>query len=465
MKIVGFCGISGSGMSALAQVLKAKGFEVRGSDRSFDNAKDTANKQALESVDIKIFPQDGSMVTDDLDCLYVSTAVEDSISDVKRALEKHITIKKRSDLLAEIFNNYRYGIAVGGTSGKTTVTAMIGYILDKLDKKPTVINGGLLKNYLNHKGIANVILNDGDICVVEADESDGSIEKYTPFVAVVNNIGLDHKELDELKRLFADFAKKAKGGAVVNLDCENSKELLQANSKVVTFSVKNPDADVYISDIKPLLSGLQYKLKGDTFTLPLIGEFNAANAAAAIAGCVLLGIKPTDAAKVLEGFLGTKRRLDVIGITNNNITVIDDFAHNPDKVYASTKALRDYKGRLLIMFQPHGFSPMRMMGKAIVDSFAKTLSADDRLFMPEIFYAGGTVKKDISSQDLINYALSKGIKAEFYQTRDEIKERLGKIAQPGDRIVVMGARDNTLPVFCQEIINHINEGNGNEYTK
>lgn len=456
MKIVGFCGISGSGMSALAQVLKAKGYEVRGSDRSFDNGKDVLNKQALESVGIKIFPQDGSMVTNDLDCLYVSTAVEDSIADVKKALEQNITIKKRSDLLAEIFNNYHYGVAVGGTSGKTTVTAMIGYVLDKLDKKPTVINGGLLKNYLNHKGIANVILNDGDICVVEADESDGSIEKYTPFISVVNNIGLDHKELDELKKLFADFVKKAAVGAVVNLDCKNSQELLTANSKVVTFSVKNPHADVYLSDIIPLSDGLQYKLKAHTFTLPLIGEFNAANAAAAIACCSLLGIDVMVAAKTLEGFLGTKRRLDVIGVTQNNIIVIDDFAHNPDKVYASTKALRDYKGRLLVMFQPHGFSPMRMMGKQIIDSFAKTLSSDDRLFMPEIFYAGGTVKRDISSHDLINYAISKGIKAEFYQTRSEIKERICSIAKSGDRIVVMGARDNSLPTFCQEIIDCIN---------
>lgn len=456
MKKVGFCGISGSGMSALAQVLNAKNIEVRGSDRSFDNGKDEANKKALESVGIKIFPQDGSMVTDDLDCLYVSTAVEDSIADVKKALEKHMTIKKRSDLLAEIFNGYRYGIAVGGTSGKTTVTAMIGYILDKLNKKPTVINGGLLKNYLDRKGIPNVILNDGDICVVEADESDGSIEKYNPFIAVVNNIGLDHKNVDELKSLFTDFVKKAKGGAVVNFDCKNSEVLLTVNQNVVTFSVKNPEADIYVTNIKPLPDGLEYKLEGHVFRLRLIGEFNAANAAAAVAACSLLGIDKLKAAKVLEGFLGTKRRLDVIGVTNNNITVIDDFAHNPDKVYASAKALRDYEGRLLIIFQPHGFAPMRMMGRQIMKSFADTLQKEDRLFMPEIYYAGGTVTRDISSKDLIDYAVSLGLNAEFYNTKAEIKEVLCKIAKPGDRIVIMGARDNSLPVFCQEIIDDIN---------
>ena len=152
-----FCGISGSGMSALAQILKHQGHEVRGSDRSFDQGKDQANRNALEAMGIKIYPQDGSAITDDLDTLYVSSAVEDSIPDIKAALSKNIPVKKRSDLLAEIFHQYPHNIAVGGTSGKTTVTAMIGYILDKLGHKPTMINGGLLLNYADMPGIPNII--------------------------------------------------------------------------------------------------------------------------------------------------------------------------------------------------------------------------------------------------------------------------------------------------------------------
>ena len=119
-------------MSALAQIRLHQGYEVRGSDRSFDQGKDQSNKQALEKLGIKIYPQDGSAITDDLDVLYVSTAVEDTIPDVKAALGKNIPIRKRSDLLADIFHSYGHNIAVGGTSGKTTVTAMIGYILDRL---------------------------------------------------------------------------------------------------------------------------------------------------------------------------------------------------------------------------------------------------------------------------------------------------------------------------------------------
>ena len=452
MKKVSFCGISGSGMSALAQVLKAKGVDVSGSDRSFDLGHDLENKKALESIGIKIFKQDGSAVTPDTDFLYVSTAVEDSIPDVQKALKLNIPIKKRSDLLAEIFSSFSKGIAVGGTSGKTTLTAMIGLILDKLLLKPTVINGGLMKNYQNNKGISNVILNDGKFIVIEADESDGSIEKYNPYIAVVNNIGKDHKDISELKQLFSDFAKRSKY-AVVNLDCAYSKELMSLKN-IVTFSIQDKNADVYLYDIKPIQNGVSYKLKNHDFKLSLIGAFNVSNAAAAIACVSLLGIDPLKAASVLEDFSGTKRRLDVIGI-KNNITVIDDFAHNPDKIKASVSALKDYKGRLLIVFQPHGFKPMKMMGSDIIKVFASLLDSDDILFMPDIYYTGGTVTRDISSEDLINEAISLKINAVYRPTRDEIKNEILKTAQKGDRIVVMGARDNTLTDFCKSILEDI----------
>ena len=131
----------------------------------------------------------------------------------------------------------------------------------------------------------------------------------------------------------------------------------------------------------------------------------------AISCCSLLGIKPEDSCSILEEFLGTKRRLEVLGKTNN-ITVIDDFAHNPDKVAASMSALKSYQGRLIIMFQPHGFSPMRLMGKEIMDSFVEYMSSEDILLLPEIFFAGGTVKKDISSLDLVHYALRHNINAQ-----------------------------------------------------
>jgi len=451
MAKIGFCAIAGSGMSALAQVLKYKNNDIVGSDRSFDQNKEEKIRKKLTDIGIKIYPQDGSMLDENTSVLYASTAVEDTIPDIKRAKELNIPIKHRSDLLEEIFSSYPYNIAVGGTSGKSTLTAMIGYILDKASKNPLVINGALLKNYENTKGIPNVILNNGDYCVIEADESDGSIEKYTPYISVINNITLDHKSIKELQALFKDFAKKAKFGAVYNKDCENSSVLASSHKNIISFSIKDSSADFYASNIKAIPNGTLYTHNSTQYKLNLIGKFNVANAMCAVACCSLLGINPDTSCKILETFLGTKRRLEILGQTKA-ITVIDDFAHNPDKVSASMSALRNYEGRLIIMFQPHGFSPMRMMGKQIMESFANHMLKDDILLIPEIFFAGGTVKRDISSKDLVDYAKTLNANALFFEKRDEIKEYILKNAKPNDRIVLMGARDNTITDMGYEIL-------------
>ena len=451
MKKVGFCAVAGSGMSALAQVLRAKGWDVYGSDRSFDQGKEVKIKKALEEIGIKIYPQDGSMLDNNLDVLYASTAVESTIPDVKKALEKGVEVKRRSDLLAEIFASYSRRIAIGGTSGKSTLTAMVGYILDKLGCNPLVINGAGMQNYVGNQGLPNVLLNDGDVCVIEADESDGSIEKYTPYIAVVNNISLDHKTLEELDQLFGDFVKRAECGAVINLDCEHSRKLLPLAKRAVTFSIKDKNADFYFSDIKAIASGSEYVFNGKTYSLQLIGRFNVANAAAAVAVCSLLGLDINKACEALQTFKGTKRRLEVLGEAQG-VTVIDDFAHNPDKVAASMSALKSYNGRLLVMFQPHGFAPMRLMGKDIMDSFVKFLGEDDILLMPEIYFSGGTVNRDISSKDLIDYVSKKGKRALFFELRDDLEKYLLQQARKGDRIVLMGARDNSITDMGQRIL-------------
>lgn len=448
---ISFCGISGSGMSSLAQVLKLSGNEVRGSDRNFDLQRDLQNKEALQTMGIDIYPQDGSAISDDLDFICASTAVEDSIPDIKVAKQKNITIKTRPELLAETFHSYKYGIAVGGTSGKTTTTAMIGFILDKAGKKPCVINGGLLKNYEGKSAIANIIFNKGDICVVEADESNGSIDLYNPYISVINNISADHKTLDELVELFERFANRSSHCVVINDDYSLCRNIIP-NVKKLSFSIKNQQADFYATNITPLTNGTQYTFRQKTYKLNLIGAFNVANALAAIAVCSEMGVEPSLAATILQEFNGTKRRLEIIG-NKNNITVIDDFAHNPDKVRASVSALRQYAGRLIIMFQPHGFGPMRSLGKEIMSEFASNMTSDDILIMPEIFFVGGTVTKDISSEDLINYFknLTKS-QAYFVADKAAAKEKILSLVQPHDRIVIMGARDNSLTDLCKDIL-------------
>lgn len=450
---ISFCGISGSGMSSLAQMLKLQGHQVQGSDRNFDLGRDAHNRAALEKLGIKLFKQDGSGITSDLDFVCASTAVEDSIADIKAAKEKNIPIKTRPELLQEVFHGYKYGVAVGGTSGKTTTTAMIGYILDKAGKKPCMINGGLLKDYENAGGIPNIIFNDGDICVIEADESNGSINLYNPYVSVINNISADHKSLEELVELFQALADRTKQAVIVNDDYELCRQIKA--KQLVTFSIKNSAADFYADNIRAVAGGTVYRLNGADYTLNLIGAFNVANALAAIAVCHQFGVEPQQAATLLQNFHGTKRRLEVIG-TKKGITVIDDFAHNPDKVRASVSALRQYDGRLIIMFQPHGFGPMRSLGKEIMAEFVANTGPDDILIMPEIFFVGGTVTKDISSADLINHVKALGKKeAYFVETKDDAAALILSRVKSGDRVVIMGARDNSLTDLCHNILEKI----------
>ena len=451
MTKVGFCGISGSGMSSLAQILKLSGYDVCGSDRNFDLGRDLATKEKMEKMGICIYPQDGSWINDDLKWLCASTAVEDTIPDVKAAKEKNVPIMTRPQLLAETFHSYRYGIAVGGTSGKTTTTAMIGYILDHADKKPCMINGGLLRDYESISAIPNMIYNRGEICVVEADESNGSIDLYNPYISLITNISADHKTLDELSALFQNFANRTHKSVIINDDYKLCRDL-KIDKPVLRFSTRNADADFYADNITPLANGTQYTFDGKNYTLKLIGEFNVANALAAIAACSQMGLDKHTAAEILQEFHGTKRRLEIIG-QKNNITVIDDFAHNPDKVKASVSALRSYNGRLIIMFQPHGFAPMRSLGKEIMDEFVCNMNDEDILIMPEIFFVGGTVSKDISSRDLIDYATKNGKKnALFVPDKNSAMEKILQFAKSGDRIVIMGARDNSLTDFCRQIL-------------
>ena len=453
MAKISFCGISGSGMSSLAQILKLSGNQIQGSDRNFDLNRDSENKKALEDLGIKMYPQNGSGITSDLDFVCASTAVEDTIPDIKAAKEKNVPIKTRPQLLSEVFHSYKYGVAVGGTSGKTTTAAMVGYILDKAGKKPCLINGGLLRDYEDRTGIPNIIYNNGDICVVEADESNGSIDLYNPYVSVINNISHDHKSIEELVTLFQNLSSRTKQAIVVNDDYETCRQLAHKNK--ITFSIKNPRADFYAGEISPLPHGTEYSLDGREFSLKLIGELNVANALAAIAACSVFGVDKFAAAEILQNFSGTKRRLEVIG-QKNNITVIDDFAHNPDKITASVSALRQYKGRLLIMFQPHGFGPMRSMGKEIIESFVNNMHQDDIFFMPVMFFVGGTVTKDISSADLIDYAHKLGkTNAYFVENKANAADFLVKEAKSGDRIIIMGARDNSLTNLCKQILERL----------
>lgn len=453
MKKIAFCGAAGNGISPLEQIMLKKGYTVYGSDRGFDEGKDADRRQALESVGLKIIPQDGSGITPDIECVYASAALNEENPDIKAARKFNIPVKSRSDLLEEIFHTYAKGIAVGGTAGKTTTTAMIGYILDVLGQKPTMINGGMLCNYTNNSGLANYLYNNGEVCVIEADESDGSIRKYHPYIGLVNNISHDHTSIEKLVEYFSVFASHVTHALVVNYDCPRARKL-QSPARIFTYSILDSQADLYANNIKAVEDGIEYSIEGRKFRLNLIGKFNVSNALAAISACMMLGLDKFAAAQALEGFCGVKVRLEKIG-SKNGITIYNDFAHNPSKIEASLAALKDHPGRIIAMYQPHTPFSAINTGDEVADAVAKVLAPEDIMLMQEI-YELTPQDVGVSSANIINRIKQSGHNnALFLPHKDDTRKFIRENAKTGDRIVIMGAHDNSLADFSRELLNEI----------
>ena len=256
-----FCGIGGSGMLPLALIVKAKGCEVAGSDRALDQGR-TADKFAfLRRHGISLHPQDGSGITRSGQIVVTSTAVEPQVPDVQSALQVGATLVTRAQLLAELFNSAPRAVGVAGTSGKSTTTGMIGWILHATGRDPTVMNGAVMKNFVTPDiPFASAVVGRSDLFVSEVDESDGSIALYSPRVAVVNNIALDHKSLDELRRLFADFVAKAET-AVLGIDNDETAALADRVSpqRLITWSLVNAKADILGSCLVPQPDGIAFE--------------------------------------------------------------------------------------------------------------------------------------------------------------------------------------------------------------
>jgi UDP-N-acetylmuramate--alanine ligase len=318
------------------------------------------------------------------------------------------------------------------------------------------MNGAVMKNFVaDDAPFASARVGQGDVFVSEVDESDGSIALFTPEVAVLNNVSLDHKSLEELRQLFGDFAKKAKT-TVWNADDAETVALIEplALAGAISFGF-SAQADFRATDIVDLQLGSRFTLHamGDTLDVALIvpGRHNIANALAAIAAATALGVTVAKAVRAIERFNGLARRFDIVG-TANNITVIDDFGHNPDKIAATLATLKAFPGRIIAFFQPHGYGPIRVMGAELAGVFAGMLGEDDHLILCDPVYFGGTVDKSIGSQSITDAVTAAGQNAEYFPAREDCGNRMVDLAQPGDRVVVMGARDDTLSGFAADIL-------------
>lgn len=454
-----FCGIGGSGMLPLALILRARGAAVAGSDRSLDQGRTPEKFAFLRARGITLFPQDGSGIAGKDTILVTSAAVEETVPDVAAARRAGARLMTRAELLAELFNAAPVSIGVAGTSGKSTTTGMIGWILFCAGRDPTVMNGAVMRNFVAAETpFASALVGQSEIFVSEVDESDGSIALFKPRIAVLNNIALDHKSLDELRALFRDFVEKS-AVAVLNLDNGETAALAAAlpPERVITWSLADPGAALLARSIAPSPDAIEFEVlerrSGERVVVRLAmpGRHNVANALASLAAARAAGVALTVAAEALERFRGVKRRLEIVG-SAAGVTVIDDFAHNPDKIAATLATLHDFPGRLLVLFQPHGYGPLRKMKDEFIDGFARQLGESDLLLMPEPAYFGGTVDRSVSSGDIAAGIVARGRSAELVADRAQAAERLLALARPGDRILVMGARDDTLSEFAAGLV-------------
>ena len=436
-------------MMPLAEIVAAQGHKVAGSDRSLDQGRLATKFEGLAAKGINLFAQDGSGIISADQIVVASAAVEATVPDIIGATELGCARMTRAELLAELFNAAPVSIAVGGTSGKSTVTGMIGWILTQAGRDPTIMNGAVMKNFNSGARVGG-----GDVFVSEVDESDGSIALYHPTVAVLNNVAVDHKSMEELRALFGAFLARA-GSAVVNAD--NAEALALLPSGAMTFGIDEMAA-FQATDIVENPHGVTFTITQHypvkitcSARLAVPGRHNVSNALAAIGTATRAGIGLAEAAAALASFSGLKRRMETVG-TANGITVIDDFGHNPDKIAATLSTLHAFPGRLLIYFQPHGYGPLKQMGRELADSFIANMNADDILLISDPAYFGGTVDRSVGADALVAMI---GPQARHIPDRADCGTRLVELATTGDRIIVMGARDDTLSIFAQSLLDRL----------
>ena len=441
-----YAGLAGSGMSALAQFQAMTGGRASGSDRAFDRGERAGLRAELEALGIAVLPQDGSGVGPDCAALVVSTAVEDHVPDVARARELGVPIVHRSELLAHFVATHR-SIAITGTSGKSTVTAMVFEILRGAGLEPSVITGGDLP-LLQAQGLpGNAFAGASDLLVVEADESDGTLVRYAPAIGVILNLQRDHRETAEVAAMFATLRARTRETLVVG-DAETLDRFARLNAQIRLhrqgrYSRRGRRAR---RDIEPFPGGGR--------------GLHAAHPRRAQCGqCSRRDRR------------GRRRRRRACrhgraaGSVQGHWPAISD--HRQGARHRGGRRLRPQRRedrgsnqdraargrqRVLAIYQPHGYGPTRFLRHDFVRIFASELEPHDRLWMLEVFYAGGTATRDFSAADIVAEIGAKGAHAEFAPSRQWLVARIAEEARPGDLVLLMGARDPSLTELARAIL-------------
>lgn len=423
-------GIGGVGMSAIAQALLDQGITVTGSDRLLDHGDRTATLACLEKQGVALYRQDGSGVTAKTARLVVSSAIENDNPEVVAARAAGVPIVHRSEELASLVQG-RALIAVTGTCGKSSVTALLGWLLEGVGADPLVINGAAVVGWDSGAArIGSVRAGKGRFAVIEADESDKSLMNFHPQHAIITNAAADHFSLAETLALFASFRQRVPGIIV-----EGNPEQAVADS----FRV----------------AGWQgfFTYEGITYEVPMPGYHNLANAYHAVRMARALGYEGPALAVALKTFKGVDRRLQRVGTADQSV-VIDDYAHNADKLSAAwTTLAAAFPQGICAVWRPHGFAPLRKMLDDLDRAFARVVRPCDTLLLLPVYDAGGTADRSIDSDVLASRLAAKGVKVVRISGLDEAEQRLRQaIQQKIGAVVTFGARDPDLPRLAQRLV-------------
>ncbi|MGL5006192.1 MAG: UDP-N-acetylmuramate--L-alanine ligase [Plesiomonas sp.] len=439
-----FVGIGGAGMGGIAEVLANEGYQISGSDIA-----ENAVTQRLRNLGAEIFLQHSADNVSTASVVVVSTAIKSDNPEVTAAREARIPVIRRAEMLAELMR-FRHGVAIAGTHGKTTTTALVSGIFAEAGRDPTFVNGGLVK-----ATGTNARLGASRYLIAEADESDASFLHLQPMVAVVTNIEADHMEtykgsFENLKQTFIDFLHNLPfyGLAVMCIDDPVVRELLpRIGRHIVTYGFSD-DADIRICEYQQQgaqghfvicrngRDALQVKLN-------MPGRHNALNAAAAIAVATEDGIDNEAIVRALENFQGTGRRFDCLGefsVNGGDVMLVDDYGHHPSEVDVTIKAARAGwpDRRLVMIFQPHRYTRTR----DLYEDFASVLSQVDVLLMLDVYAAGENLIEGADSRSLCRTIRSRGnVDPIFVPEQHDLPQILGQILKGGDLVLAQGAGD------------------------
>ncbi|MCL1920371.1 MAG: Mur ligase domain-containing protein [Kiritimatiellaeota bacterium] len=447
---VHIAGIGGVGMSALAQVLIDTGVAVTGSDRLLDTGDMTGVLACLAAQGVRLFPQDGRGVTAQTRRLVVSTAIEDDNPEVIRAKEMGLPVVHRATELAHALKGRRL-IAVTGTCGKSTVTAMLGWLLEGAGFDPTVVNGAAVAGWdAGGARVGSVRKGGGEWAVIEADESDKSLMVFAPEHAVITNASADHFGLDETQDLFAAFKARVPGVVV-----DGREEVREFESSEVREFERSRVRECRNSETLSIrLEGWDgyFTFEGVEYRVPMPGRHNVHNAYHAVRMARALGADADCLAATLRGFGGVERRMQRVGACGG-AAVIDDYAHNPEKLAAAWATLADaFTGGVCAVWRPHGFAPLRKMLDGLTAVFAHACRPQDTLLLLPVYDAGGTADRSVTSADLASRLAAKNVNVFLCDSLEEAEARMRRAGDSGaGALVTFGARDPGLPRLAKRL--------------